>query len=167
LRVTGTTKNSGNPEDAGLEGGLDDGLDDDGSHVDIVRRPPFGRMLHSMRGLVLSATSRAVESVTSDFHARFEPLFEGWHNKRLAWIGPAILLGIEYGLGLAMGFGAMASCESEQVRISATLVLEFPLFAIVHACICRLRIFLPLLRTSSSCSSRGRTTTRYSRHSRC
>jgi hypothetical protein len=102
------------PEDARVD------IDEHDSDADVVqvvvRRSLSERMLGSMRGLVRSATSRALESIASDFSVRFEPLLVGWHNKRFAWIGPALLLGIEYGLGLAMGFGAVVSCESEQVR---------------------------------------------------
>jgi hypothetical protein len=75
-----------------------------------VRRSFFGR-------LFARAKSRALQSTSTDFHILVEPLLDGWHHRRLAWVGPAILLGIEYGLGLAMGFGAVASCESEQVPI--------------------------------------------------
>ena len=98
------------PADARLD------IDEHDSDADVVRRSLSERTLGSTRGLVRSATSRVLESTTSDFSVRFEPLLIGWHSKRFAWIGPALLLGIEYGLGLAMGFGVVASCESEQVR---------------------------------------------------
>jgi hypothetical protein len=83
----------------------------DGAHdfdANGVKRSRAARMLASMRWIVR-------QSSQTEFHVLVEPLLEGWHNKRLAWVGPALLLGVEYGIGLAMGFGALASCESEQV----------------------------------------------------
>jgi hypothetical protein len=105
----GAASDSGDPKEAGQDAAKHD------SNVDGMRRSMSGRLVQSTHGLVRSATSRALESVKSDFHVLYEPLFEGWHCKRLAWVGPALLLAVEYGLGLAMGFGAVASCEAEQV----------------------------------------------------
>jgi len=110
LPLSPHTRVPSDPKDARLD------INEHDSDADVVRQSLSGRMLGSTLGLVRSATSRVLESTTSDFSVRFEPLLVGWHNKRFAWIGPALLLGIEYGLGLAMGFGAVASCESEQVR---------------------------------------------------
>ena len=56
-----------------------------------------------------SVLHRILESTEVDFADRFEPLLEGWHNKRLAWIGPGLCLITEYCLALAMGFGALAA----------------------------------------------------------
>ena len=122
LGVSRHAGDSGDPDDAGE----DDTDHWHGSSVDGMRRTLSGRMpvVESMQGLVRSATSNTLESVKSDFHVLYEPLFrvEGWHSKRLAcqWIGPPLLLGIEYGVGLAMGFGVMASCEAEQVPASVS-----------------------------------------------
>jgi hypothetical protein len=83
----------------------------DGAHdfdANGVRRSLAARMLASMK-------SKVRQSSKTEFRVLVEPLLEGWHNKRLAWVGPALILGIEYGMGLAMGFGALAGCESEQV----------------------------------------------------
>jgi hypothetical protein len=102
------------------EAGQDDAKHD--SNVDGMRRSMSGRLVHSTHRLVRSVTSRALETVKSDFHVLYEPLFEGWHGKRLAWVGPALLLAVEYGLGLAMGFGALASCEAEQVPLRLVVV---------------------------------------------
>jgi hypothetical protein len=70
------------------------------------------------RSLVVtnSMFHRISESIEVDFASRFEPLLEGWHNKRLAWIGPGLCLITEYCLALAMGFGALATCRAEQVH---------------------------------------------------
>jgi hypothetical protein len=91
-------------------GAREDEAADDAHDFDTngVRRSLAARMLASMKWKVRQSTK-------TEFHVLVEPLLEGWHNKRLAWVGPALLLGIEYGIGLAMGFGALAGCESEQV----------------------------------------------------
>ena len=73
-----------------------------------------------------SVLHRILESIEVDFADRFEPLLEGWHNKRLAWIGPGLCLITEYCLALAMGFGALASCRAEQVRIIVGAVFSPP-----------------------------------------
>jgi hypothetical protein len=88
----------------------------DGAHdfdANGVRRSLAARMLASMKWNIKRSTK-------TEFHVLVEPLLEGWHSRRLAWVGPALLLGIEYGIGLAMGFGALASCEAEQVRQTRT-----------------------------------------------
>jgi hypothetical protein len=106
----------------------------DGAHdfgADGVRRSLVGRMLASI-------TWKVRQTTKTEFHVLVEPLLEGWHNRRLAWVGPALLLGIEYGIGLAMGFGVLASCESEQVRdakrcpLSGLFVFLRPSFTLAH-----------------------------------
>ena len=100
-RIKVRVRSSGAREDEAADGAHD--FDANG-----VRRSLAARMLASMM-------SKVRQSSKTEFHVLVEPLLEGWHNKRLAWVGPALLLGIEYGVGLAMGFGALAGCESEQV----------------------------------------------------
>ena len=100
-RIKVRMRSSGAREDEAADGAHD--FDANG-----VRRSLAARMLASMKWKVRQSTK-------TEFHVLVEPLLEGWHNKRLAWVGPALLLGIEYGIGLAMGFGALAGCESEQV----------------------------------------------------
>jgi hypothetical protein len=99
-------------------------------HADIMSS---GRMVHAMPRLfnLGNVTSRVIEAVKSDFHDLSDPFLEGWHSKRLAWIGPALQLSIEYGLGLAMGFGIMASCEVEQVLLGVSSVCAAP----SHCCV--------------------------------
>jgi hypothetical protein len=98
--------------DAVLPGDSEDAMPGDEHGLIVVD----GRRPLAILRAVHQAAARSLASVKPDFHIRVDPLLRGWHSKRLAWIGPALLLGVEYGLGLAMGFGAMASCASEQVK---------------------------------------------------
>jgi hypothetical protein len=61
------------------------------------------------------ACERLVESLQNNFVEKFEPLLEGFHNRRFSWVGAWLMLLTEYCLALAIGLGVTSSCTAEQV----------------------------------------------------
>ena len=61
------------------------------------------------------ACERLVESLQNNFVEKFEPLLEGYHNRRFSWVGAWLMLLTEYCLALAIGLGVTSSCTAEQV----------------------------------------------------
>ncbi len=125
---------------------------------------------------VAALCQRLVESLQNNFVDKFEPLLEGYHNRRFSWIGAWLMLLTEYCLALAIGFGLTSSCTAEQVGSCSSGIPSSCAFAsripsVIVAGLGPMR-FGRSRRLSIWAfigyflSFAGRTTTRFSRHMR-